>query len=232
MSEAAIPMVGMSLPRRIVGVFFSPRVVFEELKERPRVLGALVVLCVVTLLVMLPVLNIVIQDQSAALQGKPNMSEDAMAKAVSAMKITIPLGAAFFTAVMTAVLAAFYLFLANILLGGATNFKRMMAAMSHIGMVNILGSLIRIPLMLARGTSHVSLSPAVFLPEEAQKTFLFNLLSQLDVFSIWMIGLSILAIAVMAGVPTRKASVAVIVLWVVLIPIFALLATKFGGGRA
>jgi hypothetical protein len=37
---------------------------------------------------------------------------------------------------------------------------------------------------------------------------------------------------VMAGVPTRKASVAVIVLWVVLIPIFALLATKFGGGRA
>ena len=146
------------------------------------------------------------------------------------MKVSIPVFAVVFTVVMTTALAAIYLFLANILLGGATSFKRLMAAMAHIGMVNILGALIRIPLMFAKQTSQVSLSPSVFLPEEAKKTFLFNLLSQFDVFSIWMIGLSILAISVMGAVPTRKAAVAVVVLWIVLIPIFALLATKFGGG--
>lgn len=106
MTEAAIPMASMSLPRRIVGVFVSPRAVFEELRERPRVLGALIVLCVVTLFATLPVLNIIIQDQSAAMQARPGMSEDAMAKAVSAMKVSIPVFAVVFTVLMTTVLAA------------------------------------------------------------------------------------------------------------------------------
>jgi hypothetical protein len=108
-------------------------------------------------------------------------------------------------------------------------YKKMMAAVAHVSLIGILSSIIRVPLILAKGTSDVTLSPAAFLPVEQHTTFFYHLLSQLDIFAIWMLGLSALAISVIAGVPTRKATTAVVILWIVLMPIFALLQTKLGG---
>ena len=231
MSDIALPApVVMPLPRRIIGVFVSPRLVFEYLRERPRVLGALVVLIVVTLLAVIPILNLMVQDQTAAMEAKGNMTEEQIAKAQQAMRVTTPIFAALGNAVIVFVLAAIYLFLSNILLGGSTTYKHLLAGVAHIGMINIPAAIIRIPMMLAKGSSEVTLSPAAFLPIEQEKSFLYYLLSQFDIFYLWMIGLSAVAISVLAGVPRRKAVTAVVIMWAVLAPVFALLGSKFGPG--
>ena len=230
MSEVAVSTPAMPLPRRIIGVFTRPRAVFEYLRESPRVLGALVVVCVVALFATIPITKVIIEEQSAKLEAKPNMTPEALAKATSVMKMSVPITAVLGNIVIILVLAAIYLFIANIILGGSTNYKRMMAGIAHVSLIGILSAIVRVPLILAKGTSDVTLGPAVFLPTEQHKTFLYHLLAQCDVFTIWMLGLSALAISVLAGVPTRKATTAVVILWLVLAPIFALFQAKFGGG--
>lgn len=231
MSEVALPApVVMSLPRRIIGVFVSPRQVFEYLRERPRLLGALVVLIVVTLIAVFPILDLMVQDQRAAMNDKGTMTEEQITKAEQAMRVTTPIFAALGNAFIVFVLAAIYLFIANILLGGSTTYKHLLAGVAHIAMINIPAAIIRVPIMLAKGSSEVTLSPAAFLPLEQEKTFLYYLLSQFDIFYLWMIGLSAVAISVLASVPTRKAVTAVVIMWAVLAPVFALLGSKFGPG--
>jgi hypothetical protein len=188
------------------------------------------VVCVVALAATVPITNIIIQEQTAKMQAKPNMTPEALSRATQVMKITVPITGVIGNIVIVLVLAAIYLFMANIILGGSTNYKRMMAGVAHVSLIGVLSSIVRVPLILAKQNSQVTLSPAVFLPAEQSKTFLYHLLSQCDVFAIWMLGLSALAISVLAGVPTKKATTAVVILWIVLMPIFALLQTKFGGG--
>ena len=229
MTEVAVSSPTMSLPRRVIGIYTAPRAVFESLRETPRALGAFVILSVVALCATIPITGIIIQDQIAKLEAKPNMTPEAIAKATGVMKASVPITAVAGNIVIVLVLAAIYLFLANIILGGSTNYKRMVAGVAHVSLIGIVSSIVRVPLIIAKGTSEVTLSPAIFLPEEQHKTFMYHLLSQWDIFAIWMLGLSALAISVLAGVPTRKATMAVIILWVVLMPIFALFQTKFGG---
>ena len=230
MSEVAVSTPVMSLPKRVIGIFTAPRAVFEYLRESPRVLGALVIVCVVALCATIPITNVIIQDQITKMQSKPNMTPEAIARATGVMKATVPITGVLGNIVIILVLAAIYLFIANIILGGSTNYKRMMAGIAHVSLIGILSSIVRVPLILAKGTSDVTLGPAVFLPTEQHKTFLYHLLAQCDVFAIWMLGLSALAISVLAGVPTRKATTAVVILWLVLAPVFALFQAKFGGG--
>ena len=230
MSEVAVSAPSMPLSRRIVGIYTAPRRVFEYLRESPRVLGAMVVVCLVALAATVPITHIIIQDQAEKMQAKPNMTPEALAKATQVMKITVPITGIVGNIVIILVLAGIYLFFANILLGGATNYKKMMAAVAHVSLIGVLSSIVRVPLILAKGTADVTLGPAVFLPAEQHNTFFYHLLAQCDVFAIWMLGLSALAISVIAGVPTRKATTAVVILWLVLMPIFALFQTKFGGG--
>ena len=229
MSDVAISSPApMPLPRRIIGIFTAPRAVFEYLRESPRALGAMVVVCVVALLATVPLTKIIIQDQVEKMQAKPNMTPEAIAKATGVMNVTVPIFAVLGNVVIIVVLAGLYLFLANIILGGATNYKKMLAGVAHVSLIGILSSIVRVPLILAKGTSDVTLSPAIFLPSESHNTFLYHLLSQCDLFVIWMLGLAALAISVLAGVPTKKATTAVVILWVILAPIFALFQTKFG----
>jgi hypothetical protein len=230
MSEVALSAPAMSLPRRVVGIFTSPKAVFESLRENPRVLGALLLLCLVSLLAVYPMLPILVEQQTTAMQDKPNMTPETIARTTQFMKISTPVFALLGNVFMVVVLGGIYIFLANILLGGSTTYKRMMAAVAHIGLVNIPSAIIKLPIILKKGTSDVTLSPAAFLPTEQHKTFLYALLSQFDIFYLWMIGLSGVAISVMAGVSTRKAVTGVVILWIVLVPIFALLQTKLGAG--
>jgi hypothetical protein len=228
---SSVPVVSPSLPlyRRVIGIMVSPRAVFANLREHPRVLGALLLLVAVNLIATFFLLDIIAQDQATAMESRPGMTEQQRETALKMVKIT-PVFAAAGNLVVVFALAGLYLFLANIVLGGSTNYKTLLSAVSHIGLVAIPSSIVRVPLMLAKGTTQMTLSPAAFLPADGEKGFLFHLLSQLDIFSLWMIGLSALAVSVIAGVPTRKATITVCAMWAVLFLVLAPFGSKFNPG--
>lgn len=230
MSMNTAPVSDLPLLRRVLGIFTSPRAVFASLRERPRILGALLIVVGVSLAATLLILDVIAQDQAAAIESRPGMTAEQIEAAMKVARVSIPVAAVVMNLVMGLLIAGLYLFLANILLGGSTTYRKMLAAVFHISLVSIPSAIVRVPLILAKGTAQVSLGPAALLPTEGDKGFLYHLLSQFDLFNLWMIGLSIIGVSVVAGVPMKKSAVALCVMWAVLFLIFAPISAKMNPG--
>ncbi len=224
----------MSLLQRIWGILVSPRAVLESIRERPRLLGVLIVLAVLYLVVGILLTRPSINDQmdQIAKQGA-NMTaeqlEQTQSRTESIMPFAVPPGAVAYVFVTLFIVAAVLMLLANFVLGGSVKYKTMVAAIAHTSMVGIPASLVKVPLSIAKGTNKVQTSLAALLPSDAEETVLYRVLSQFDLFSLWMLGLNILAVAIVARIPTRKATVAMVVLWLVWSVIMVTLQSVFAG---
>lgn len=223
---------GPSLPQRIWGVFTAPRAVFEFLDTTPRLLGALLVLVVVNGLIGVLVTKVAIAARLAHLESMPNADASRTAAMVAVMKIAIPVVSALAIVGYIFIVAALLLFITNVVLGGATTYKRMAAAQAHIWMVTIAAGLVRVPLILSQQDIQVQTSLAAFLPQSDSATFLYQALARFDLFTLWILGLSVVSVAVLGKMPTRKAAGGVVGGWLLLAvvwtPIAVFLARRSG----
>lgn len=222
------PPADLSLPTRIWAVYTAPRVLFQSLKERPRILGALVVLLLLGVVSAVLLSGPAMEAQMEAMRANPDMTEAQMQTAQQVAK-TVGMAMFVFGSVLIAlVLSAFLLLVANVFLGGRTTYRQMLSAVLHIGLIYIPALIVKAPLVLARNDINVQTSLAAFLPSSDQKTFLYQILAQTDLFTLWMWGLCILAVSVLAGVPVRRAGFAVGGIWLVLSVGAAALGTMGG----
>ena len=228
------PAKDMSLPQRIWGILVSPRAVLESVRERPRLLGAVLVLAVLYLAAGILLTGPSTNDQLDQLsRGGGSMSaeelEAAQARVASISRFAVPASAVTFGLAAVFVAAGVLMLLANVALGGNCTFKAMAAATALTSMVGIPASLVRIPLSMAKGTTQVATSLAAVLPPDAQETLLYRVLNQLDVFGLWGLALNILAVSIVGRVPMRGAAIGVIALWLVWVVLVVLVQSLFAG---
>ncbi|MDP2807239.1 MAG: YIP1 family protein, partial [bacterium] len=117
------------------------------------------------------------------------------------------------------------------MLGGKSSFAQMLASTVWAWMVSIPGSFIKVPLMFIMDTAKVHTSLALVLPPEMEETFIFRLLSQVDIFAIWTLAVMAIGYSVFTGVKQKKSFWAVFVTWAVWILIFSFVKgmTKMAG---
>jgi hypothetical protein len=193
-------------------------VVFRYLAYRPRVLGALLLLVAVHVAASFLVGDIAFEAQARQLESRADMSEEQLAQAtkmMDAMHTIAPVMAAAWPVIVVYVTAAILLLITNLLLRGSTSYRRLTAAAAHVGLVSIPMLLVQVPLVLAKQDVDVRTSLAAFLPRDGDTGVLFHLLSQFDVFFLWKLGLTVLAVAVLARVPVRRAAYGIVGAWVV-----------------
>ena len=224
----------MSLLQRIWGILVSPGAVLESIRERPRLLGVLIVLAVLYLAAGILLIQPSINDQmdQVAKQGANMTAEQldqAQSRTESIMPFAVPASAVAFGLAALFIVAAVLMLVANVGLGGSIKYKTMVVAIAHTSMVGIPATLVKVPLSIAKGTNKVQTSLAALLPADAQETVLYRVLAQFDVFALWMLGLNILAVAILARIPTRKAAVALVLLWLVWSVIVVALQSVFAG---
>lgn len=227
------PAAGLSLPQRVWGVFVAPRTVFLSLDARPRLLGALLILIVLNAVAGVLVTDVAMQGQLDRMQSQPNADPAKIAAMTGVLRVVMPLFSALGPLLYVFALAGVFLFVTNILLGGSTSYKRLAAAEAHIGMISIPMLLVRIPLVLSQQDLKVQTSLAAFLPRSDSATFLYQALAQFEVFTLWMVGLTVVAVSVLGAMPTRKAAIGVIGAWVVWAVAWTPIATileRSGGG--
>jgi hypothetical protein len=157
------------------------------------------------------------------------MTQEQIETLVAAMRYVFPVLGALGPLFYVFVVSGAFLFLANVLLQGKTSYRHLTAAMAHIGMVTIPMLAVRIPLILANRDMDVQTSLAAFLPHAEEKGPLYYTLAQFDVFSLWMLGLCVLAVSILARVPLRRSAVGIIGAWVVWSLVWIPLAPKLGG---
>jgi len=193
----------MSLFARFVGVIFSPKDTFQNVAAHPRVLGMLVLICVLSA-VLLGAFFASPVGQDAWLEAvtsrQPDMPPEQLAMMEKMARFAGPLaiaqaviGVPIIILILSGVLFAIF----NAMMGGNATFKQVFAIVTHSWVVLAVSQLFTLPLSYMRGTLSSATNAGVLLPMIDEESFLGHFLGSIDFFLIWAcitlaIGLAVL----------------------------------------
>jgi len=230
MSETASP--DMNVIKRIIGVFTSPRLTFEAVRERPGWVVPLIILVLIGL-AMLALMGPVIMKEQMGRQVEmmqdrgmsQNQIDQAMERGAKIGNIMMYVFGVIGPVVAFLISAAVWLFVCNVLLGGAAKYAQMLGVVVYQAFIATLGGLIKLPIILSRETLNVHFSLATFMSESGKETFIYKLLSKVELFNVWGIIVLCIGIAVIGRHDIKK-------VWPPVVGIFVLwyLATSAFGG--
>ena len=199
-SIPAAPTKGLGA--RALGVIFAPRDTYAAIAARPRALGALVAVIVISASAISAFLatevgkNAYVDQALSSMEGfGVNVTDQMMAGierqaqyapyvTTAVQVIFIPFGAL--------VMAGLALALFNAILGGNASLKQVYAIVVHSYFIVALGALFSAPLFYLRASMASPTSFAIFFPMVDEATFLGRIVGAIDLFRIWwLVSLSI-----------------------------------------
>jgi hypothetical protein len=233
------PTGAKSLPARLIGVLLSPRSAYADVVARPRWVGALAVVVLISAAAVYAFMSTEV-GQQAALDMNMRQAEsfgrtitDAQYERMEQMAgyskyfgavlqaISLPL--------MALVVAGIAFAVFNAALGGDATFKQAYAVVAHSGIVIAVQQLFVLPLDYARETLSSPTNLAVFLPFLDESSFPARLLGSIDLFVIWWaINVSI-GFAVLYRKRTGPIATTLLVIYVTIGLVIAAVKTALAG---
>ncbi len=224
---------------RMVGTFISPGRTFASLNQQVGHWDWLIPLIVMAIVAMISAYIIMPITQTGARDATPEhvqkdatLSEEQQARVQESMEkagsiavvVLAPIGAA----ASLFVQAAIFLALANFILGGSGNYKKTITVASYSTLVGIPGAIVTLPLMLAKGSLNVQVGPGLLLPTSMEGSYIYHVLTMVNLFSIWQYSLVVIGLGIIADVPTKRTACGVFGLWIVYVLIAAAVQGLFG----
>jgi len=205
-----------SLPARFVGVIFSPRETFTAVAAHPRFLGMLLVTLVVST-VLVGGFMLSPTGQQAFLDNMERSGSSP--EAIAAMQRFVPyvayaiiawtfIGTPIILAIVAGIL--FGVFMA---LGGDAKYKQVYSVLVHAGVISVVGALITVPIQFMTGSMTAATNASAFLPMIDDKSFLFFLAQKIDLFTIWLVTVLSIGLAVVYRRKTASIATTLFVLY-------------------
>jgi hypothetical protein len=217
--------------QRIAGVLFAPVSTFEDIARKPDVLVPMLLILIigyVNTFLMMPRMdwNAVSEAQMEAVKAKNPQMTDADLERMSRMtqgfaKVAGWVGPLF--GVIWWLILAGVLLLAFRLMGGQGTFKQALSTVLYSWIPMVIYYIVVTIVTVARGKidpTHIATlvkSNPAFLVDMKEQPVLFSLLSNLDIFTIWMLVLLIIGCAAFSKTSRAKAAAIVLSLWAVMI---------------
>lgn len=174
--------------RGIFEIFYNPTGLFTRLKSDPKILFPYIFYIIITFAFLYLLSDLFIQNQLQSEEFKNRTQgiviSDSM---ITSMKqYMIILGIIFWAAIplITAGLASFW---GNFIMAGKVGFKNILSVSLYSELLFVVGSLLIVPIMIAKGSLMVSLSPAILVSEHGIESLSYIALSKLSLFHIWEI---------------------------------------------
>ena len=220
---------------KVINVFFEPRRLFESLKIKPTWLIPFLIIVLLGMGFFYYTYPFMMNQQVEKIQENEKIPEQQ--KEIIIEKLTekdhpplwqmalAPIG----SLVVLVVVAAILFFVFNVLLGGDSTYRRVFSVYCYSGLIAIPSMIVKFPLTMIKGDLNVQTSLALLLSANAKDTFLYSVLSSFDIFSFWQVILISMGMGVMYKYSTKKAFVAVLVLWIIYILAKSGVSTLFGG---
>jgi hypothetical protein len=204
-------------------IFVDPRKTFASIGRNHEWIILLVLASLIAIGGYVPVKDYVRQSQLDMMEqyfeSHPQISEDQRAEILQSVNdrfdnpmnlLWVPVG----FAVRLFIVAGVMLFLANIIFGGSTGYLKMLNATGWVLMITLPATIVTVPLVMAKGSMDVSLGLGV-LAGAGMGDFLKTFLKAFDLFTLWQVWLSGVAIAVLAPTSTSKGFWGIFIAWMV-----------------
>jgi len=214
----------LSLIQRIWGIFVKPTQVFEYLRFKPDYWIPLILTIIISVVVSMQVYDIAIQDRISIIEENERIPDEQKDRIVDSMEesrhgmkriiytfVVPPLS----ILIIFSLVSVIFLFIGNILLGGKARFAQIFSAYCYSYLiVAVAGTIVKLPLWLAKQTLKVDTSLALVLPETASKT-LHNFLSSFDVFTLWFLVVFGIGFAIIYRFSQLKGIISVFIAWLI-----------------
>lgn len=242
-NEQFAPTKEKNVVERIVGVFINPGETFKSVGRKPQWLVPLVLVLIISLALSFFIIPIAMEEaqndpksierlgDARAKMAERGMTEqqidDAFAQQQKLGRIIGPISGVVMTTVLILAIAGILLLISNVGLGGQINYSAMVSMYSYSMFIVLLGSIIKLPLIIKQQSVKIFFSLATFLSPEASETFLYRLLNKFALFEIWQLAVVIIGVAVMNKFATPKAAVPIVALWLLYVVVVSILNLPF-----
>ncbi len=238
--EEEEPAEKLNFIERIIGIFTKPTHVFEYLRLKPDFLTPIIVTMIISLITSFLVYDIAINEQIVRYEQNdriPDEQKERIIEGIEASKsgprriIYTTVFPILGVLVIFLVVSAIFLFIGNVLLGGKASFKKVLSVYGYSYLIVVLlGTIVKLPLMLSKQTMKIDLSPAVFLGGSAEGTALQRFISSFDIFNIWFLIVFGLGMAIIYRFSQLKGVVSVLIAWLIYVVVFKVLLGGLLGG--
>jgi hypothetical protein len=213
---------GQPLPnllQRILLVFVSPGELFSRLKGDPKVLGAFVLV----LLLTGASTSLLLPEEMVRESITQTVPADAPADQVESVErvadfFASPGGRALSMGLNTAVIAIFFtifvgviMLVFNVFMGGEARFKQLYSFAAHSSLISSIGALVTVPLKILKEDARAGLNFGLLSP--ADSGFLNSFLTGMDIFAIW--ATIVLAIGLAKLYPNRSTGSILVILFII-----------------
>jgi hypothetical protein len=216
----------MNLVARFTGVIFSPRDTFQNVAAHPRVLGMLVVICVLSAAVLGVFFNTQVGQDAwveAATRGREMSDQqyDAIQR-MSAFAGYLAIGQAVIgTPLMILIVSGILFAIFNAAMGGNATFRQLFAVVTHAWVIPCVSAFFTMPLSYMRGTLTSATSLGVLLPMFDDKSFVGAFLGTIDFFMIWALIVLAIGLAVLFKRRTQPIAISLLSVYVAIALIVA-----------
>jgi Yip1-like protein len=226
---------------RLAGVIFSPRETFAALVPRPRWLGALAVVTLLTAGSQYAFLSTEIGQQAmvdqqihqAELRGGGSITQQQidMFESLKTKNRYIVGGSILIIGpIMTFLFAGIYFGVFNAMLGGDATYKQVLAIVTHSGAVNLVQMLFVVPLNYVRESASSATNLGVFVQSFLDETnFVARVLGMIDLFIIWNLLITAIGLGVLYRRKTGPIFWSLMGAYVVIVLVIAGVMRAFGG---
>jgi hypothetical protein len=230
---------GLSLPARIWGVLTSPREAFADVVARPRWLGMMLVVILITAVCTGGFLMTAVGQQAYLdnqIESTKRWVGEVSEAQVAGMERMLPYAGPISAVSIAIIMPIMWLVIAGILfavfsaaLGGTATFKQVFAVTVHSSAISVVQQLFVTPLNYFRESMSSATNLAVFLPMLDEGSFLAKFLGTIDLFLVWWVVVLSIGLAVLFK---RKTGPIATGLFVVYGIIAVIVAAFFGRGGA
>lgn len=197
----------MNLFARFIGVVTAPRATFENVARHPRVLGMLLLICLISAGVLGAFFATQVgQDawlEAVVARGGADMSDEQYAamQKMAGFAGYFAIGQALIgTPIVMLIISGILFAVFNAAMGGNSTFKQLFAVVTHSWVILCVAQLFTMPLSYMRGTLTSATSLGVLLPMLDEDSFAGTLLGSIDFFMIW----ALIVLAIGLGVLYRR----------------------------
>ncbi len=208
----------MPFLKRLAGIFSNPKPIFQFLAEKPVWVDALIVLLILTAVFSYFVAPFAQQDQLQMMKDntkfKEKVGEDRYNKMIESMENPNKTGMILRSGIGTPLIGLIGLLFSSLILmimgrfiSSQGRYVQILAALVHASFVDkLLGNAVRLFLILSRKSLlQTTTSLALFFPKMEVTSSAYIVLSQIDIFQLWMFGILAYGLARIFNVNLKKA---------------------------
>ena len=239
-TEAVVVEQNMGFWAKFGNIFASPTKTFEAIDRKPTWILPLGLLIVVSVILTQLAFPIIMNAQLENLRNNPNLTSEQIelyeaqfTKNVNMQRGITVAAQVIGTPIVFFIVVGIFYFIGNVLLGGDASYKKLLGVYCWSACILIISSIVMTPLIIAKQSLSVSLSPAMLLSGDALRTKLYTLLSKFDFFTIWFLAVFAIGYGVIYKFSKAKAFTAVGIawgIWIAISVVFSDIFKRFGLG--